>query len=91
MNKHTPGPWEAREVSQNWIEILASDLVIGTVLPTQYVSLGRSPEQQANARLIAAAPELLEALHAMLDEHADCKGCDASNLAFAAIAKAEGR
>jgi hypothetical protein len=38
-----------------------------------------------------AAPEILEALHAMLDEHADCKGCDASNLAFAAIAKAEGR
>jgi hypothetical protein len=67
MTKHTDGPWEDREVGQNWIEILGkpdeykSRLILGTVLPTQYESLGKSDEQKANARLMAAAPDLLEA------------------------------
>ena len=66
-NGHTPGPWEMRDVSQNWLEILSpleggSSPVIATVLPTQYAVLGKSPEQFANARLIAAAPELLRIL-----------------------------
>lgn len=63
---HTPGPWEARNVSQRWIEILGGPdedgtrEIIGTALPTD-INRGVTPTSQANARLIAAAPELLEA------------------------------
>jgi len=68
--KHTKGPWEV------WI-------IAGTGLPgivahngptvaevTKWTSAGNSnPEvMQANARLIAAAPELLEALMVTLDQ-----------------------
>ncbi len=49
---------------------------------------------QANARLIAAAPDLLAALIRMRDEfnsYADCPSkCDAVSLAFQAIEKAGG-
>mgnify|MGYP006351752269 CR=1 FL=1 len=50
------------------------------------------PEQVANARLIAAAPELLESLKAMLSPRMD--GPDSAQIWFAAeavVAKAEGR
>lgn len=63
---------------------------------------GGSPESEAaNARLLAAAPELLAAAKAVMaraidiDHYADfgvpCPGCAATNLINAAIAKAEGR
>lgn len=49
-------------------------------------------EQQANARLIAAAPDLWEALHAMLaccyDEERDDETVEAVRMARAAILKA---
>lgn len=50
-------------------------------------------EAEANARLIAAAPDLLAALKAMLNRYGDKTEhpfCDASISARAAIAKAEG-
>ena len=57
---HTPGPWRA-----------AGDHVFSvrgrlTVTRTVY---GTEGERLANARLIAAAPELVEALRGMLDKH----------------------
>ena len=63
---HTPGPLEARDVQQNWIEILGPEVsgtqrILATVLPTQYAHLGKSAEQWANAKLFAAAPDLLAA------------------------------
>jgi hypothetical protein len=55
-------------------------------------------ERDANARLIAAAPDLLEALKAMLDTGHMCgydcemdKSCPIGEQARAAIAKAEGK
>lgn len=49
----------------------------------------RGNEWKANARLIAAAPELLEALQAVLANSLDSKGlADAHKQARAAIAKA---
>jgi len=59
--KHTPGPWEACDVGDygdydgRCRVILGDDLRIAVVL-------GDHDESKANARLIAAAPDLLEAL-----------------------------
>lgn len=58
MNKadHTPGPW----IVSGWSVLEANaDTVICNVLPWDY---GSSPVDHANAHLLAAAPELLEAL-----------------------------
>ena len=64
MSAHTPGPWQT---TQNPVDITVhSDrrLVAG-------VRLGKGPrgaEDEANARLIAAAPALLEALEELYEE-----------------------
>jgi len=96
MTKHTPGPWtysrwdESRGTSfyiaqadgapytPNYSDV--ATLVAETCLGEQ-VSI-----QEANARLIAAAPDLLRALECLLEMgHAK-----AGDLARAAIAKARG-
>lgn len=63
--KHTPGPWSVRPTATNFI-IDASDGLRVTALSWQPLSY-RMPhatkaEAEANARLIASAPDLLEAL-----------------------------
>jgi hypothetical protein len=55
--KHTKGPWLVRERS-NGFSVVDLSGVIATV------SSART-RQEANARLIAASPDLLEALRAM--------------------------
>ena len=100
MNKHTKGPWfncgygEYADYNGKCIIVLGDD---NTRRVT--VVLGRNtPETQANARLIAAAPELLEALenlHANIAEYAQINnlgGFDNQDMqqARAAIAKAKG-
>lgn len=96
--QHTPGPWSADE----W----APGFTVSA--PDSHYSVCHLEDcnnAEANARLIAAAPELLAALEALLDSnlpercnvrpHADC-GCfscrqyDVIELAQAAIAKAGG-
>jgi hypothetical protein len=79
---HTPGPWLAREsTSGNW---MVSDDNFGETIA--------QVKEGANARLIAAAPELLVVLRDMVigcEMHAiRLLGHDAAR---AAIAKAEGR
>ena len=59
--KHTPGPWVAQTDPCHYDTL--SDVVGGD--GNLFVSVGGKAswqEQEANARLIAAAPELLEAL-----------------------------
>ena len=59
--KHTPGPWEAVYNDHYWdIKLEGSYERIGDTCTSQFLSSGDNEE--ANARLIAAAPELLEAL-----------------------------
>lgn len=59
MNKHTPGPWEANPYGRptknlHWqVDKTDSDVAVASLI-------GENAE--ANARLIAAAPALLEAL-----------------------------
>lgn len=58
MNKHTPGPWTVNaynEIESGAVRICSVDI--------EETNAGlNGGEGQANARLIAAAPDLLEAL-----------------------------
>lgn len=58
--QHTPGPWVA-EIGVRYIEIEGDDWVIAET-DTYKVDAPPRPDCIANARLIAAAPELLWAL-----------------------------
>ena len=92
--KHTPGPWKV--LSEEAIRIKSQDgslLAMLHHLRGVHGVNGRIPieEVHANARLIAAAPELLEALKELLglaERHGWLHV--AVNNARAAIAKAEG-
>src|SRR5690348_10106594 len=63
--KHTPGPWqEACDIETGaWYVIDSQDMGDGTCIIAR---CGHNAE--ANARLIAAAPQLLEAAEAILNE-----------------------
>lgn len=88
MSKHTPGPWH---VSSN----TAQDLVCAGDEVVADCTTGDLPDISiANARLIAAAPELLEACKSLLPEGWDDGVMDhmpGVKIARLAIAKAEGR
>ena len=88
---HTPGPWEA--VKANWDRTLIRHALPGDAHVPGYIAevnnIGAGYE--ANARLIAAAPELLEALEALLGNCLDSEGLAAAHAkARAALAKAGG-
>lgn len=87
--QHTPGPWRLA----NGVQIRSDKDQIAKVW------MMRNGEGVANARLIAAAPELLATLEETLEEGLgwcdDSTGCDGSTLGWvqrarAAIAKARG-
>ena len=93
--KHTPGPWEAREFAvmdheqTKGIGIYSGDDCMSDLVFGQ----GWSDDQvRANARLIAAAPELLAALEELCADKylSDPINADRMANARAAIAKAKG-
>lgn len=61
MSKHTQGEWK---VSQDGFVISSSGLVIADTRAVSELSIA---ETEANARLIAAAPKLLEALEVVVE------------------------
>jgi hypothetical protein len=71
--QHTPGPWVAdmhfatRNGGRTWVPVLrpGNDPVPIAVVHVSVDGYGRE-ESEANARLIAAAPDLLAALHGMI-------------------------
>lgn len=88
MTKHTPGPWHVVEgkLTKSSLEVHANSRAI--------CELWRSWDSEtelANARLIAAAPEMLEALQ-MIANELPCLDNLMSDkeIARAAIAKATG-
>lgn len=90
MSKHTPGPWH---VELGGFVYSKTKKVADVGLNGGYFAsrISAEPERTANARLIAAAPELLEALEALLADHE--KYCEhgsfeSADAARAAIAKA---
>src|SRR5687767_9585749 len=73
MSKHTPGPWTAG-VLDEWpsgAPINVTPAPNGPVICT--MSKSQSLPHRANARLIAAAPDLLGAVTALLEPLAECR------------------
>ena len=91
--KHTPGPWVVDHMSAHLVRSQddKNGRHIAAVGPANYTP--RYDVDDANARLIAAAPELLEALECLLAK-ADIEfkniWPETRNDARAAIAKAKG-
>ena len=90
--KWTPGPWRINK-EDDWggVEITSESRVgmieIAMLAVTFRGNIGK--EQRANARLIAAAPELYEALDAMLTRFGHHSNVDIKRAADA-LAKARG-
>ena len=94
MSNHTKGPWVVDEIWHlGCVNRLDPFRHIAMVSEYQ-TQPGDREENEANARLIAAAPDLLEALENLLDGY--LYGCDRgtrrvnADKARAAIAKARG-
>lgn len=91
--KHTPGPWQIEGKYRGD----DGSLYLSTMHPMPIFELvpivGKEAEHLANARLIAAAPDLVEALRAIRKEARRNKPDPDQiwTLANDAIAKAEGR
>lgn len=90
--KHTPAPWHVGDTNKNFDAIVygADSLCIANCTKVR----GRSIEEEdANAQLIAAAPELLEALKSLVNAHDTT--CRSESIAITqarkAINKAEGK
>lgn len=100
MSKHTRGPWTIEEAKGHY-RILGRNITTGVHLIAQLLQHGQdwfTSEDQANAHLIAAAPELLEALKAILSmnpsPHDDGDHNDFTDLIIKAerlIVKVEGK
>lgn len=84
--QHTPGPWQV-EKQRTGMECPVV-MIAGLTAATVYNVTRNTRENDANARLMAAAPEMLEALKGLL---AGPNWPGAQMTARAAIAKAEGR
>lgn len=98
MNKHTPGPWELKIHSPTYVEEKTKFWITNKGLQDCFVATWESFDgynhhrMEADARLIAAAPDLLEAL-CKLAELYDAMGAPRGPcriIADAAIAKATG-
>lgn len=112
MSKHTPGPWKLQVRENHTSDVYVDDeCAIGdrhliAMVITEWMNKNATAEDLANARLIAAAPELLNAAklaHLQIVKLAERSFAesvdteewiaknDAVNLLKAAIAKAEGK
>lgn len=88
MSGHTPGPWI---ISRGMGVQIALDTGTPNEPSARFVAAVHDiPEREANARLIAAAPELLAALKHLLNASVGMHGSEAELRAIEAIHKAEG-
>ena len=77
MSKHTVGPWEFRDM-RKWNGASSFYITAPNAKDKRSLNIALIPnstmhDAEANARLIAAAPELLEALEMVRDADEDCK------------------
>ena len=90
--KHAPGPWKVTKNSHGWFLKTKDGCIIGGVNRYPETALLAS-QCEPNARLIAAAPEILEALVAMVvyaNKTAETDQDDFSPEGKAAFTKARG-
>lgn len=95
MSAHTPGPWTILNAAHPGIEAeeVATSVVVWGDDEDEAGVHGDTPEEAfANALLIAAAPDLLEALEAFVeaDDKQQAHSPETADRARAAIAKATG-
>lgn len=96
--RHTPGPWTVNPHFNHGAEVRSlASVAWCSVASTHGASSSQSidaAEARANARLIAAAPDLLEALEEAIRDHDDFEDGRLSGntvaTMYAAIAKAKG-
>ncbi|KKL56790.1 hypothetical protein LCGC14_2241900 [marine sediment metagenome] len=99
MTQHTPGPWKIIEhdhaAGDSWLSVCRGAVDIthnkptaGCICTSRFSALTPA-ENMANARLIAAAPELLGTLRELLAEQPPYEKSPGIDAARAAIAKAE--
>lgn len=92
--KHTPGPWEWKdgEYDDDLMFLASASGTICTFGNCDYYERCGELPNEADCRLIAAAPELLEALKRCLEimSNGGTWTLEDQNAAHAAIAKAEG-
>ena len=100
MNKYTPAPWHYTTTPQpNGCPIIGNERGLMVAMLAHSVNHhDQREEAEANARLIAAAPELLEvvemaagiSLHTIPNSECKCSQCEMVKAARAAIFKATG-
>jgi hypothetical protein len=89
--RHTPGPWNVYGDAYRFV-IARPRPDHKPLICEAPDSEPTTPEERANVNLIAAAPEMYEALRGMLDQPESPESYDAMLArAQAALAKAEGR
>ena len=82
MAEHTPGPWTV-EYDDDGVEIRAAGDLMGTII--------HGGAMDANARLIAVAPELFRIVKTLLEGYGGIIPFEVRFEAREAIAKVEGR
>lgn len=85
-DRHTPGPWFVRDGNGNNTKEITRINLRGNHRPLARLGSG-SVNREADARLIAAAPDLFEALMAFVD-NPGLSDTERQQKAIAAVAKA---
>lgn len=102
ISRHSQGPWTVGHYPSGWTINHPSGIVAElNMLPERNAAIvgdsakakERAQERAANALILAAALELLEACQAVIGDmqHDDRVGEDTLSLVIMAVAKAEGR
>lgn len=96
MSKHTPGPWKKVIDSGGQINIVAPDGYNLAVIPDPNQEGGRGEEDFKNGDVLAAAPEMLEALKLIrsslsIEDEENLNNWTAVHAMDQVIAKAEGK
>lgn len=69
MSKHTPGPWRIGTPGPNGCYTVGTERGLMTAMVAHSINEPEQAEQaEANAKLIAAAPDLLEALISLTED-----------------------
>jgi hypothetical protein len=88
--KHTPGPWKLRLGTGVQYDYIIETKAGALVAAYPHYSGATKKATKANARLIAAAPEMLEALQRLYKDFPYVNQANGGMQARAAIAKAIG-